>query len=294
MAKSSSKTPQKAELSQFLQSRRARIQPERVGLSSHGRRRAPGLRREELAQLANVGLTWYTWLEQGRNVNASDEVLMSIAQALQLTPDEQAYLFALARSQHQSHYPIEQISPTLQRILDDWQICPAYVTNSRWDIIAWNSMACRVFCDFAALSPQECNILCFLFQHPLARKIHVDWEQQAKGAIALFRASTEQYIGEAWLTDFVNNLQQQSSEFQQWWTEHEVQAVHSIRKELNHPEMGWLVLQPTTLYIADSPNLRLMVYTPVPEADTVTKLAKLLEGNKGKTASPGELFNIPS
>ncbi len=280
MAKSSSKNPQRAELSQFLQSRRARIQPEQVGLPSNGRRRAPGLRREELVQLANVGLTWYTWLEQGRNVNASDEVLTSIAQALQLTPDEKAYLFGLAQSHRQSQPLIKQVSPTLQQILDDWQICPAYIINSRWDIIAWNRMACWVFCDFAALSPQECNILWFLFQHPLARKIHIDWEQQAKGAIALFRASTEQYLGESWFTEFVNKLQQQSSEFRQWWIKHEVQAVHSTRKELNHSELGWLVFQPTTLYAADSPNLRLMVYTPFPEADTATKLAKLLEGNK--------------
>jgi transcriptional regulator with XRE-family HTH domain len=277
MAKVNSKDAQRTELAEFLRSRRARIQPERVGLSSNGRRRTPGLRREELAQLANVGLTWYTWLEQGRGISVSDEVLESIARALHLTSDEQAYLFALARPHRHSERSIENTSPALQQVLDSLQLCPAYVVNLRWDIVAWNWMACQIFVDFAALTSQECNILWFLFQHPLARKIHGDWEQQAKGAIALFRASTERYIGEAWFTEFVTKLQQQSSEFQQWWADHQVQAIHNARKELNHPQLGWLVLQPTTLYIADAPDLRLMVYTAMPEADTAAKLAKLLK-----------------
>jgi transcriptional regulator with XRE-family HTH domain len=269
----------RAELAQFLRTRRERIAPRQVGLPPGTRRRTPGLRREELALLAGVGATWYTWLEQGRAITASGQVLESLARVLQLDADERTHLFILARQQLPADpLPLTQtIDPAFQLILDTMGIYPALVLSSRWDIIAWNQAACQMFADFSTMTSRERHILWFLFTDPRHRAMAVDWEKEAQRFLALFRASTQRSVGEAWLTELVHNLGQVSPEFREWWSRHDIQGVQTEHKHLIHPLVGLLVLQAKTFQVADHPDLQMIVYTPVSETGTAAKLAVLSE-----------------
>ncbi|HEX4205326.1 MAG TPA: helix-turn-helix transcriptional regulator [Ktedonobacteraceae bacterium] len=274
----------RAELAQFLRTRRERISPQQVGLPPGTRRRTPGLRREELALLAGVGATWYTWLEQGRAITVSGQVLESLARVLQLDADEQAHLFILARQQLPADpLPLTQtIDPALQLILDTMGIYPALVLSPRWDIIAWNQAACRMFADFSTMTTRERHILWFLFIDPRHRAMAVDWEREALLFLALFRASTQRYVGEAWLTELVNDLKQVSPAFREGWSRYDVQGVQTEHKRLIHPLVGLLVLQAKTFQVADHPDLQMIVYTPVSGTDTAAKLAVLSESLSAK------------
>ncbi len=267
------------ELAQFLRTRRERLSPEAVGLPSGARRRTPGLRREELALVAGIGVTWYTRLEQGRDITVSPQVLESLARVFDLDSAERNHLFVLAREQLPADpSPLTGIiSPALQCILDTMGIYPAYVANQRWDIVAWNQAMCRVYKDFGALAIHERNILRFMFTNSIQRVLLVDWEKEAQGMLALFRASTERYVGEAWFKALVADLEQISPEFRVWWALHDIQAAHAGPKELNHPLVGRLVLQSSTFEVVDAPDLRMIIYTPLPEANTAKKLAQLAE-----------------
>jgi transcriptional regulator with XRE-family HTH domain len=256
------------------------MSPEAVGLPGGSRRRTPGLRREELALLAGIGVTWYTGLEQGRAITVSTQVLESLARVLDLNVVERNHLFLLALQQQPvDPYPITAvISPALQRILENMGTSPAYVTNPHWDLLAWNQAMARVYStDFGALPLRERNILRLMFTHPLHRTLLPNWEKAAQGLLALFRASTERYIGEPWLKALVAELEHASPEFRAWWPQHSLQATHTGQKELHHPLVGRLVLQPTTFQVTDAPDLRMIVYTPLAEANTAQKLAQLVE-----------------
>jgi len=272
-------TERRAALAHFLRTRRERLSPLQAGLPTGGRRRTPGLRREEVAQLAGVGVAWYTWLEQGRDITVSAAVLDSVARALRLDPDERAYLFTLARDETPATPPppTEAVSPSLRRILDALDPYPAYVLDARWTVVAWNRAACRVFADFAALSRRERTILWFVFTYPGQRDLLVDWEGEAQRTLALFRASTGRYVGEPWYKELIADLTRASPAFAAWWARDDVRAVHAERKELDHPEVGRLVVHPTTLHVAEAPDLQLVVYPPLPEADTARKLRRLIE-----------------
>jgi transcriptional regulator with XRE-family HTH domain len=267
------------ELAQFLRTRRERLSPEAVGLPAGSRRRTPGLRREELALLAGIGVTWYTRLEQGRDITVSPQVLESLARVFALDDAERNHLFVLAREQLPADPApfTDIISPALQCILDTMGIYPAYVTNPRWDIVAWNQAARLVYTDFGELPPHERNILRFLFTNPLQRVLLANWEKEARGMLALFRASTERYVGEPWFKALVADLEQTSPEFRAWWPRHDIQAAHAGPKELKHPIVGRLVLQSNTFQAVDAPDLRMVIYTPLPEANTAEKLAQLAE-----------------
>lgn len=268
------------ELAHFLRTRRERIAPEAVGLPAGSRRRTPGLRREELALLAGVGVTWYTGLEQGRAITVSTQVLESLARVLDLNAVERNHLFLLARQQQPADpYPFTTaISPALQHILDTMGTSPAYVANPRWDVLGWNFAMTRLYnTDFGTLPPRERNILRLVFTAPSHRTILVNWEQAAQGLLALFRASAERYIGESWLKELVAELELASPEFRAWWPQHAIQTTHTGKKELNHPLVGRLVLQPTTFQVTDAPDLRMVIYTPLTEANTAQKMAQLVE-----------------
>ncbi|MGZ3667592.1 MAG: helix-turn-helix transcriptional regulator [Ktedonobacterales bacterium] len=265
------------ELAQFLRTRRERITPQQAGLPSGARRRTPGLRREELAQLAGVGATWYTWLEQGRAISVSGQVLESLARTLQLDADERAHLFILARQQLPADsLPLTQsIDPALQLILDTMGIYPAWVLNPRWDIVAWNQATCRAFGNISTLASRKRHLLWLLFTDMQYRAMFVDWEESAQHALAYFRASTQRYIGEPWLTQLIHELSQASPAFRQWWPRHDIQGRQTEPKRLIHPLVGLLVLQPTTFQVADYPDLQMIVYTPVSGTKTAAKLALL-------------------
>jgi hypothetical protein len=155
---------------------------------------------------------------------------------------------------------------------------PAYVANPRWDLLAWNqAMTCVYQTDFGALPVRERNILRLMFTHPFQRLLLPNWEKAAQGLLAQFRTSTERYIGEPWRSALVAELEQASPEFRGWWPQHALQATHTGKKELNHPLVGRLVLQPTTFQVTDAPDLRMIVYTPLAEANTAQKMAQLIE-----------------
>ncbi len=176
-------------LSGFLQSRRARLTPSDCGFDP-GRRRTPGLRREEVAQLAGVSLTWYTWLEQGRDIRVSSQALEGIARALRLDRAEREHLFLLAqgRPPASAETGSRTVSAARQRMLDGLTFSPAYIRTARWDIVGWNRAAALIFADYAAMAPYERNSLRLVFTHPAWRTLMVDWEQDAKKALATFRA----------------------------------------------------------------------------------------------------------
>ena len=206
------------DLADFLRTRRTRLSPEQVGLISGGRRRTPGLRREEVAQLANVGVSWYTLLEQGRDIHHSSEVLHSIADALQLTPDERQHLFLLANQQHiiDTYTSHEQISPALHRVLDALLPIPTYILGRRWDFLAWNTAAERVLSLSKTLPPYEHNAVWRIFANPLSHHIYPEWEKAAQKVLAEFRADSVRFADEEWFKHLIADLLRVSPEFRAW------------------------------------------------------------------------------
>ena len=267
----------RTELAGVLRSRRERISPVQAGLPAAGRRRTPGLRREELAILAGVGTSWYTWLEQGRPITASAEVLDSLARVLQLTAEERTHLFILARREVPASSPpaTEAVGASIRQMLAALAPYPAYVVNARWNVVAWNEAAGNVFIDFAALAPDDRNLLRLLFTDPTLRQRLVDWEGAAQHILALFRVSTAQDVGAAWRTELVGELACASAEFRVWWPRHDIAGVPQAGKIINHPAVGTLSLRPNPLQVGHAPDLWMLVYTPETETDTAAKLERL-------------------
>ncbi len=269
----------RAELADFLRRRRAEIKPEDVGLPGGGRRRTPGLRREEVAQLAGVGTTWYTWLEQGRDVRASTEVLESLAQALALTPAERTHLMLLGRGQEApaGSPPPESVSPTLRRLVDNLGPNPAFVIGRRWDYLAWNRAARGLLGDFEQIPPQARNHLWLMFSDPRRRELIGDWEEASRIAVAKFRADHARYLGDPAFEELIETLRHTSREFCRAWKRHEVAHSGSGRKELHHPELGLLLFEHAAFHPVDEPEQRLILYSPVPGTGTAEKLEQLCE-----------------
>ncbi len=274
-------TRRREELADFLRRRRASIRPEDVGLPSGGRRRTPGLRREEVAQLAGVGTTWYTWLEQGRDVRASMEVFEAIARALRLTPAERAHLILLGRGEEAPACkpPPESISPTLRRLIENLGPNPAMVLGRRWDYLAWNRAACALFGDFDSIPRPARNHLWQLFMNPIRREMLPDWEETARLAAAKFRADSARHLGDPSFEDLIQELRQASPEFCKAWKRHEVARVGEGRKEIHHPIAGTLVFEHAVFNPVEASEQRLTLYSPVPDTDTAEKLAELLDSD---------------
>jgi transcriptional regulator with XRE-family HTH domain len=267
----------RAELADFLRRRRAEIKPEDIGLPAGGRRRTPGLRREELAALAGVGTTWYTWLEQGRDVRASLEVLEALARALQLSPVERTHLLLLGRGEEApaSTPPAECVSPTIRRMIESLDPSPAFVIGRRWDYLAWNRAACALLCDFDAVPTPERNHLWMMFVDPRRRELMTDWEASARTCVAKFRADHARHLDDPAFDELVQALRGASREFCRFWKRHEVARTGSGRKELVHPEAGRLIFEHAVFHPTDEPEQRLILYTPVPGTGTAEKLEAL-------------------
>ncbi|WP_311198755.1 helix-turn-helix transcriptional regulator [Paenibacillus hexagrammi] len=213
------------ELAQFLRTRRARITPEQAGLPSGGRRRTPGLRREEVAQLSGVSVDWYTWLEQGRNIQVSSQVLDSIARTLQLDYNERRHLFILALQQLPADVtPIEEpISSSLQDFLDLQGTSPAFVSDQRLTIVAWNKAASLIYGQYETMTTRERNTVWRTFNSPYVREVLQDnWEKHARHRLAQFRASYGKFAGDPWWLEMIEELNQASPEFRAWWPQHDV------------------------------------------------------------------------
>ena len=262
-------------LADFLRQRRASLAPADVGLPPGVRRRTPGLRREEVAQLANIGTSWYVWLEQGRDVHPSAQVLESLAQALRLTLNERRHLFLLA-GQPPPPYgsPSEEsVRPVLQQILDDLDPTPACALGRRWDYLAWNSAAETLFAIAEASSPYARNLLWQLFTDP-ARRERPHWEQVARSMLAEFRSVGARYPGDRWFEELIEDLKQVSPEFCQWWPHHDVRPALDGHKVLEHPTLGRVEFEHINLQVLSDPDVRIMVY--VPNAATRAKLEEAL------------------
>jgi transcriptional regulator with XRE-family HTH domain len=264
-------------LADFLRTRRARLAPADVGLPPGIRRRTPGLRREEVAQLAHIGISWYVWLEQGRDVHPSPDVLESLAQALRLTLNERRHLFLLAG---QALPPLvslaeEGANPALQQVLDDLNPTPAYAVGRRWDYLAWNKAADRLFGISEASSRYARNMVWRLFTSPTMRE-RPNWELLARSTLAEFRAANARYPGDRWFEELIDDLKQVSPEFCRWWPHHDVvRSALDGHKVIEHSVLGHLEFEHITLQVLSNPDIRIMIYTPL--AATRTKLERFLE-----------------
>jgi transcriptional regulator with XRE-family HTH domain len=247
----------------FLRDRRSRLDPAVFGFS--GRRRTPGLRREEVAQRSNISATWYTWLEQGRGGAPSADVLNRIARGLMLTEPEREHLFmlALGRPPEIRYKSVEGVSPRLQRLIDTLDASPALVRTAAWDIVAWNPAAAIVMTDYDRLAPGDRNILRLLFCNPAIRDIQHDWDAMARFVVGAFRADVARAGATSEITALVDELCSASPEFEALWRENEVVAHGEGTKRLRHPVLGDIELEYSGFAVDGRPDLNLVVYNPV-------------------------------
>ncbi|GHO47507.1 helix-turn-helix transcriptional regulator [Ktedonospora formicarum] len=269
----------RAGLADFLQNRRARLHPEQFHFPAFQRRRTRGLRREELAGLVGVGISWYTWLEQGRDIQVSDQVLSRLASVLQLNEEERRHLFLLAQGAgpflddqvDQKYIP----NATTQTILDGLMY-PARLFDPRLNVVGWNESANRVFGDYPSRTARERNAPWFHFMHPSSHTFEVHWERVAWRCLASLHARYDQYPDDPWLTELIAELQQASPEFRTWWPEHDIVLDCGSLYEINHPLVDRLALHPTVFPMPEQPDLQMIVYTPLAEVDTTAKLRALM------------------
>jgi len=268
----------RAELADFLRNRRAGLSPQDVGLPGGGRRRTPGLRREELAQLAGVGTTWYTWLEQGRDVRASLGVLEALARALRLNQAERTHLVLLGRGEEPPpcKSPRERVSPTLRRLIENLGPNPAYILGRRWDYLAWNAAATALLGDFARVPRASRNHAWLMFTDPARREMFTDWERSSRLLVAKFRADSARHLGDPEFESLIAALRSTSPEFSRAWDRHEVSQSGEGRKDLRHPVVGMLSFTHAVFHPAEFSEQRLVLFTPLPEHDTAAKLAAVI------------------
>jgi transcriptional regulator with XRE-family HTH domain len=272
---------QRHELGAFLRARRAALRPEDVGLPEGiNRRRTPGLRREEVAQLAGISVSWYTRLEQGKDVQLSAKALARVAKAMQLTPAQREYVVTMARSDVLGVEPARTatVNSTLQDVLDAQGDRPAYLIDARLNMLAWNQAAIDVFgfADGLAEVPAvERNLLWLIFTDE-SRYLLVGWERHAKLLLAQFRDASRHVVNDPWFGQFIERLKERSPEFAEWWSRYDVERVQETEKVVDHPAVGQIALRQTVLQVVDdSRPLYLILYTPSPGTDTAEKLQKL-------------------
>jgi transcriptional regulator with XRE-family HTH domain len=267
-------------LGRYLKDRRAKLDPAVFGFSP-ARRRTPGLRREEVAQRANVSATWYTWLEQGRGGTPSADLLDRLARALELTAVEREHLFLIAQHrppQVQYEAP-DRITAQLQRVLDSLTHSPAVVRTAVWDVVAWNAAAAAVLTDYAALAPGHRNILRILFCDARLRTALVDWERAARAAVAAFRSETARAGATERVGALVDELMRSSPEFEAIWREHDVRAHGEGIKRLRHSSAGPITLEYSTFAVDGHPGLGLVIFTPATPVDA-ERIGSLVGGQR--------------
>ena len=255
------------ELGDFLKILRERSLPAAFGFPAGQRRRAPGLRREEVAQLAGISPTWYTWIEQGRDVNVSAEVLARLAGTLQLTRPERAYLFEMAgrRDAEEAQTHVDEIPDPLIALLDDITP-PAYLMGRYWDLLGWNANAAVLFTgwlDQPQTQSTPPNLLRFVFLDELARTLLVDWEVRARRVVAEFRADCRTRLEEPVLQRLVGELAEQSPDFARYWKQHDVFDRQGGQRDFCHPQQGVISYQQLTLHPVDQEPLKLVILRPL-------------------------------
>jgi len=267
----------RGELAGFLRSRRERIAPEQVGLPPANRRRTPGLRREEVATLAGVGVTWYTWLEQGRDINASPQVLDAVARTLLLDPHERDHLFRLADvPDGNGQAECRTLPPTAQLLLDKLEPFPACIRNARYDILAWNRAFDALMGPLAELPFEERNSLWRMFTSESCRAATLDWEEGTRRMAAEYRAAMAEHVAEPAWKCLVSRLSKASPEFAELWERHEVASPENLTKRFLHPDVGLLKLNYTHLWLGQRLGTRMTTYSPADE-QTAARLHELHE-----------------
>ncbi len=257
------------ELADFLRTRREKLKPEQVGIQQGSRRRTPGLRREEVAELAGVGTTWYTWLEQARDIQPSTEVLRRLGQALLLNPAEVRHMFALAGKAAPVDADIsnETITPSLERTLNVAISQPAVLLGSRFDVLAMNASADKLFFSIKDLPKEKYNWLYYIFCSPEMRtRLGSGWELNARRVLAEFRAALSESLDNPWVLEIVEMMKAESPEFNQWWREHDVRDNHVVKIEAYEPskDQGPQVqFERTVLRPWEQPRYRILVFMPL-------------------------------
>ena len=261
-----SETTRRRELGEFMQVLRARCQPADFGFAAGSRRRTAGLRREEMAQLIGISPTWYTWIEQGREVNVSAEVLDRLARSLKLTRSERAYLFEMAdRRDPQASLPEDDAPPAiLLSLLEDIR-SPAYLMGRYWDILAWNPPAAGLFTGWLDRPRDEGepppNMLRFVFLRPETRSFLLDWEIRARRITAEFRADCRTRLDDPALQRLVAELASASPEFERFWKQHDVLERQGGERSFQHPQRGLIHFQQVTLRPMENEHLKLVTLT---------------------------------
>lgn len=263
---------ERQELGDFLRRRRAELTPEDVGMPRQGRRRATGLKREEVAQLAAISLTWYTWIEQGREVNFSVEVLTSIARALALQPHEERYIFTLCGLTPLDQPRRESLDPLLLDLVEHQGLYPAYIMGRYWQLLYLNEAAQVLFTGFNDLPPERRNVLWYVFCTDRPRQVMRDWESHARRLVAEFRAEYNAYLHERWVTQLIDDVRQINPHFNTWWDEHQVSYKDDVQKVFVHPLLGTVSFTQYTLRVMGATDVRLVVEVPDPLTDTAAKL----------------------
>lgn len=255
-------------LASFLRDRRTRLDPAALGFSG-ARRRTSGLRREEVAQRANISATWYTWLEQGRGGAPSADVLNRIARAMLLTEVEREHMFLLGLGRlPEVHYrPAEGVTPRLQRVLDALDASPALVRTATWDVVAWNAAAAMVLTDYATLPPADRNVLRLMFLDPAARAAQFDWESVARFVVGVFRAEAARAGAAETVQPLVDELSAASPAFAAMWRDHDVRDFGPGVKRLRHATLGEIAMEYSSFAVDGRPDLTMLVYMPTVPAD---------------------------
>jgi len=256
-------------LGNFLRDRRMRLDPVAFGFTT-GRRRTQGLRREEVAQRANISPTWYTWLEQGRGGAPSADVLNRIASGLMLTEPEREHLFmlGLGRPPEVRYRNVDSVTPRLQRVLDAMPFSPAIIKTATWDVIAWNRAAAAMLTDYSKLPREQRNILRLMFGSPRVRAAQDDWQAVARFVVGSFRADAARAGAGAEVTELVEELCRTSPEFEALWRDSDLVAGQGEGlKRIHHPEIGLVELEFSVFAVDGRPELGMIVYNPATPAD---------------------------
>ncbi|MEV6773070.1 helix-turn-helix transcriptional regulator [Nocardia sp. NPDC051030] len=266
----------RAELGEFLRSRRARLRPEEVGLIDHGaRRRVPGLRREELAMLAGVSVDHYVRLEQGRTLHFSESVLDAVSRALRLNPVEREHFYRLARPWSGEEPPAEQeVRPGLRRLLDSSDV-PAYIVGRGTNVLAWNRLAAALITDFSALPPRDRNLARLVFLDEGMRELYEDWTAKAADVVAYLRLDSARNPGDPGIAALIDELLTESAEFRELWERHELKDKTHGHYIYLHPVVGRIDLGFETLRLPDDPDQALIAHTVEADSPSATALSLL-------------------
>ena len=250
-----------SEVADFLRARRSRLQPADVGLPPSSRRRTPGLRREEVAQLADISTTYYTFLEQGRDIRPSHQVLDALAAALRLTAAERAHLVELVHGAAGIDRGPDVLAPEVAAMVDRLDPWPAYVTGRSWDVLASNRACRALWAAWPSVPADERNMLWWTFMDPAARMAMVDWQAEARAQLARFRLAAARHPGDDDFSSLISRLQAGSPEVAAWWPEHEVTPLSSGIKRIRHALLGDFEFHHVVLQVADDPEQKLVTFT---------------------------------